>query len=205
MVIVRIPHHVMNMAEPVEMTIQDGLSELKLIAQKLARNNDQLGLYSSKRKGEDDKIEDQKDYVKGLIQSQEDLLTRWTNIKTAIAKSNLETSFEFESRTYTIAEALLHKQGLLELRKMFLQSLSDKSALQAIEEYSNQLGIGTGNMYSRSSDTKLSEEQLEALKLTPKLFYSEKWKQDELDHLLELRSHLDRLIDKSNHLVTITI
>lgn len=193
------------MAEPVEMTIQDGLSELKLIAQKLNRNNKQLQQYSSKRKGEEDQIEDQKDYVKGLIQSQEDLLKKWTDIKTSIAKSNLVTSFEFEGRVYTIAEALLQKQGLLELRKQFLRCLTDETAQESISVYSNQLGIGSHYMAGKQDESTFSEKQLDALKLTPKLFYSEKWKQDELDHLLELRSHLDRLIDKSNHQITITI
>ena len=45
----------------------------------------------------------------------------------------------------------------------------------------------------------LTEEALEKLDLIPHLFYDEKEKQEKLDELLELRSYIDRLIEKSNH------
>lgn len=177
-----------------QLTIQDGLSELKLINQKLERNNQLIRTYSSKKEGDPDQIENQKEYMKGLIQAGNDLLKRYLGIKIAIQKANLFASFEFEGTSYTLAEALVYKQGLLDMYEQLVNSLSSRTADESIR----RSGI-TGNI------GQLDEDQLKALKLVPKLFYSEEKKQAKLDELLELRAHLDRLIDKLNHQTILNI
>lgn len=176
------------------MTIQDGLSELKLISQKLDRQNMLIGQYSSKRKGDPEAIENQKQYVKELMQSNSDLIKKYISIKIAIQRANLKATFVFEDKEYSLAEALLYKQGVFVMVENFANSMNDRTAQTAIRMASGGINVRT-----------LEEKQLEALNLVPHLFYSEEKKQKKLDSLLELKSHLDRLIDKTNHRTFIVI
>jgi hypothetical protein len=178
----------------VEITIAEAMVELKLLNKKIENRMKQIKRYSSKAKMVEDEIENQEKYVKELLQSAEDLIQRYTLIKLAIQKSNLETTFEFQSKTYTIAEAILMKQGLLDLHEKLWDSLSASTGKIQINEYLKKFGVVT-----------MSEDALEKIDLVPFLFYDEKLKEKKLEDLLELRSYLDRLIDKSNHQTTINI
>ena len=172
----------------VEMSVAEAMVELKLIVKKLETRTESIRKYSSKAKMIEDEIEDQEKYVKELIQSSEDLIKRYTRIKLAIQKSNIETTFEFQGKTYTIAEAILLKQGILDLHEKIWLSLTSITGRNQIDEYLRKFGMGT-----------MSDEALEKLELVPHLFYDQKMKKDKLEELLELRSYLDRLIDKANH------
>ena len=178
----------------VEMTIAEAMVELKLIVKKIETRTVNINKYSSKAKMIEDEIEDQEKHVKELLQSSEDLIKRYTNIKLAIQKSNLESTFEFQGKTYSVAEAILMKQGLLDLREKLWNSLSTSAGKAQINEYLRKFGMGT-----------MSDEALEKIELVPFLFYDEKMKQKKLEELLELRSYLDRLIDKANHNKVINI
>lgn len=175
------------------MTVQDGLSELKLINQKLERNMNILRKYSSKMAADPDAIDDQKGVVANASQSCRDLIKRYLAIKNAIAKSNLETSFEFGGESFTIAEALFYKQGLIDMEERYLGSLNEGTANTRIQ------------VMQRQFSGVLDEEQLKNLKFTPQVFYDKKSKMDREEFLLEFRSMLDRLVDKSNHHTQINV
>ena len=182
------------MTENNEMTVAEAMEELKLINKKFQNNIELLKKYSSKAKKNDDSIEKQEEYVKGLIQSSKDLVSRYTKIKIEIQKSNLTSAIEFKGKDYSIAEALLLKQGLFDWKERLWNSISEKQAEFQINKLLEAMGRLT-----------LTEEALEKLDLIPHLFYDEKEKQEKLDDLLELRSYIDRLIEKSNHQTLITI
>jgi len=178
----------------VETTVAEAMVELKLIMKKIETKMANIKRYSSKAKMIEDEKKDQEEYVKEHLQSAEDLIQRYTKIKLAIQKSNLETSFEFQNKTYSVAEAILFKQGLLDLYEKLWDSLSDSTGKSQINEYLRKFGMGT-----------MSEEALAKIELVPYLFYDEKMKEKKLEELLELRSYLDRLIDKSNHNTIINV
>ncbi len=182
------------MTETNEMTVAEAMEELKLINKKFLKNIELLKKYSSKAKKNDDSIEKQDEYVKGLIQSSKDLISRYTTIKLEIQKSNLTSTIEFKSKNYSIAEAILLKQGLIDWKERLWNSISENEA----ERQTNKLLEAMGRL-------TLTEEALEKLDLIPHLFYDEKEKQQKLDDLLELRSYIDRLIEKSNHQSKISI
>ena len=190
----------------VETTVAEAMVELKLIMKKIETKMANIKRYSSKAKMIEEYLSwlglkslelyqrSPEEYVKEHLQSAEDLIQRYTKIKLAIQKSNLETSFEFQNKTYSVAEAILFKQGLLDLYEKLWDSLSDSTGKSQINEYLRKFGMGT-----------MSEEALAKIELVPYLFYDEKMKEKKLEELLELRSYLDRLIDKSNHNTIINV
>ena len=182
------------MSENNEMTVAEAMEELKLINKKFLNNLDLLKKYSSKAKKNEETIKDQEKYVKGLIQSSKDLVERYIKIKLEIQKSNLNSTIEFKDKQYSVAEAILLKQGLIDWKERLWNSISENEAEHQINRLLEAMGRLT-----------LTEEALEKLDLIPHLFYDEKEKQEKLDELLELRSYIDRLIEKSNHQSKISI
>ena len=180
-----------------EMSIAEGLQELKLVAQKLQQRRTNISRYGSKRRGTKDEVEKQKDFVKEQNQSALDLIKRYRDIKLAIAKSNIETTFEFNGITYSIAEAILYKQGIDRMYNNLYLSFTANNALQQIREHSRMIGVTTNVLGS--------EEMLETLDLIPELYYDEKDVQKNREDLLEFMSKINALIDKANHNTSITV
>ena len=182
------------MTETNEMTVAEAMEELKLVNKKFLNNLELLKKYSSKAKKNEETIKDQEQYVKSLIQSSKDLVDRYIRIKLEIQKSNLNSMIEFKSKKYSVAEAILLKQGLIDWKERLWNSISENEAERQIKRLLEAMGRLT-----------LTEEALEKLDLVPHLFYDEKEKQEKLDELLELRSYIDRSIEKSNHQSRISI
>ncbi len=177
------------MTETEQMTIQDGLSELKLIQQKMNRNNAKLQMWSSKKKGNPDVVAEQRDKVKALMQSNKDHIKRYVKIKLAIHRANLTNSFEWDGVEYTLAEALIHKQGLFDIIEEYLNSINDRVAQQQIRDARNDFR------------ELLTPEKFQQYDLVAQLFYSPELKEKQLDGLVELKANINRLIDKTNHQV----
>jgi len=176
-----------------EMTVAEALTELKRIAKLLAKRNQNIHRYSSKKKGEQDEIEGQKAWVDAQYQSAQDLIVRWTLIKLAMNSSNLVTIITFEGKEFTVAEAILFKQKLYEMREALLHSFSPEQ----------------GNLQVRTAATirpgNLTPEELAKIDLVPELMYDEAEILKEKDDLLNLYSFIDALIESSNHNTVITI
>ena len=171
------------------LTIADALNELKRIDKLLSQREENITRYCSKRRGSKDEIENQKDFVKNQRKSAEDLITRFRDIKIAIQISNLDTKFEFGGVTYSIAEALLIKQQLHQKYTNLYHSFNTQTGESQIMDYQRTLGhLDTSN-----------KEILDKLDLVPEVFYDEKVIMANKESLLELYSHLDSLIEKSNH------
>ncbi len=180
-----------------EMSIAEGLQELKLVAQKLQQRRINISRYASKRRGAKDEIEKQKEFVKEQGQSARDLITKYKNIKLAIQRSNLDTTFEFNGVTYSVAEAILYKQGIDKMYNNLYLSYTATNALTQIQQYSRLIGVNTA--------TVGGEEMLDTLDLVPELYYDEKDIQQKREDLLELLSKINALIDKANHNTTISV
>lgn len=180
------------MSENKQLTIAEGLKELKLINEKVAVRRNHIRLYSSKMEGAPDAIEKQDAYMKERRQSAEDLLTRYSAIKMAMQKANLEASFEFKGKTYTLAEAILWKHVLKEQYEALYGSFTNMTARTQIQE-------------ERAARANLPEADLIKLGLVPHLFYDEKEIQERKEEVLELTAYIDALIDKTNHSYTLKL
>jgi len=177
-----------------EMTVAEALTELKRIAKLLLKRNKNIRRYSSKKKGELDEVEGQKAWIEAQYQSAKDLIKRWTAIKLAMNTSNLETIIEFEGEKFSVAEAILFKQQLYEMKKDLLESFTPERGQQLIQAHMSQVGR-----------MELSEEERAAINLVPELMYSEAEMIKAREDLLNLYSFIDALIESSNHNTVIDI
>lgn len=178
-----------------ELTIADALTELKRIKKLLLKRNEYIARYSSKKRGNKDEIENQKDFIAQTFQSAKDLIQRFTDIKLAINKSNLETTITFKENTLSVAEAILFKQQFYQMRTDLYNSFGPAVGLAQVNAYVRAIGaLGT-----------LSQEQLEKLDMVPELLYDEKQMINLREENLSLYSFIDALIEKANHNTTISI
>lgn len=171
-----------------KMTISDALSELGTIVKKLESNNAEVRKFSSKRKGQEDLIEKQRDYVKGLIQSSRDLLTRYVDLKIAVQRSNTETYIQYKERSFRVAEALILKQGLFKLESDAIVAPSRWRGESEVQTYLRELGT-----------RQVTEDLINKLDIGVVVFYDELRQKQDAERLVELKQSIDRLIDKSNH------
>ena len=178
------------MSKENKLTIADALTELKRIKKVLGKRHQNIKRYSSKRCGGKDEIENQKKFIDSEFQSAKDLITRYTDIKLAINKSNLETILEFEEKTFSVAEAILFKQQFYEMKNELYDSFSPQTGIIQVNQHVKALG-GIGG--------HASEEEMEKLNLVPELLYDEKEIIKLKEDNLNLYAFIDALIEKSNH------
>lgn len=176
------------------MTVAEALTELKRIVKLSAKRNQNIFRYSSKKRGELDEVEGQKKWIAAQYQSAKDLIERWTKIKLALNDSNLQTVIEFEGSKFSVAEAILFKQQLYEMKNNLLNSFKPDTGL-------NQIRTHLGNI----GRLDLTEEEMTAINMVPELMYDEAKMIKAKEDLLNLYSFIDALIEKSNHNTVIAL
>jgi hypothetical protein len=178
------------------MTVADGLTELKRINNLLTQRRTEITRYASKKKASKDELENQQKWVNSKFKSAQDLIRRYTNIKVAIQQSNINTKFHFANREYSISEGLLLKQGLFDEYEALYNSLNNHNGMQQVAEAQRELQMRNAN---------LPQETAEAFNMIPELLFNEVENMQRKEDLLNLRSYIDALIEKSNHHSFITI
>jgi hypothetical protein len=177
----------------VEISVATALQELKLIGKLLDKRYENLRKYSSKMRGMPDSIDNQKDFVKSEMQAASDYIKRYRDTKLAIMRSNLDTTFNFEQKTYSVAEAILYKSHLEDMYNTLYACLTSYTAENQIRQVSD------------SRRVSLPEETREMLNIVPELYYNEQVIQTKKEQLLRLMANLNALIDEANHRAKITI
>jgi len=170
------------------MTVADALTELKRIDKAIQRRCQSIRRYCSKRKSSKDEIENQKAYVTAKIQSAEDLIRRYQDIKLTINESNLVTLITFRNRTFSVAEAILFKQWTHAQQTVLLSSFDTTTATTQIRDFQRTIVQGA-----------INPEAMEKLDLVPELLYNEKKIESLKEQNLDMYSYVDALIEKSNH------
>lgn len=180
-----------------QISIAEGLVELKRIKSVLELRSANIRRYSSKRKGAKDAIEKQAEFVKSEAQSARDLIKRYATIKMTINKTNLATRISYKNYDMSVAEAILFKHLTHGQISSILDSYNDETARTQIVEQQRILSLGSAQ--------RLNVDQLETLQLLPELFYNPRDIMRENEENLDFLSHLDFLIDATNHRTMITI
>jgi hypothetical protein len=175
------------MSESHEINIADGLKEQKVLAKKMTVTARNLRRYSSKKKGQPDLIEKQKEYVRSERQKYEDLLKNWTAIKLAIQRANLDTYIEYKEIKMNLAEAIIWKQGRKETESLLWNSFTSEAADEQ---------IGQAKMVAEKLG--LTEAQMVEVNIVPELYYDEREIQSKKESLLEFEGRVDALIDAAN-------
>ncbi len=175
------------MGEVQEMNIADGLKELKVLAKKMVVTAHNIRNYSSKKKGQPDLIEKQKEFVKSERQKYEDILRNWTAIKLAIQRANLDTYIEYKDIKMSLAEAIIWKQGRKDMERSLWDSFTSETA---------DSQIGQAKMVA--DKLGLTEAQMVEINMVPELYYDEREIQTKRETLLEFEGRIDALIDAAN-------
>lgn len=179
------------------MTISEAMGELKRINSLIEQRNRELRQYSSKRKGSEDTIKNQKTYVNEQFQSAQDLIKRYCAIKLAIQQSNLNTKMMCMEREMSVAEAIIYKQNLSKVLENLYDSLNSQEGDRQVQQFSQSFG--------RIQMQNVSKEALEALNLSVELLYDPVRLQKLKDQLIDFNANINVQIDKSNHTTYIDV
>lgn len=170
-----------------ELTLAEGLKELKIKLNKADMLFFEIRKYSSKMKDAPDIREKQQEHVRQLRQAAEDTLRDINNLKMAIQTANLEATFEFNGKTWTLAEAIYWKQTLKKYYENLWDSFTTETADVQIRAWKH------------AKAANLSQEDLATFNIVPHLFYNEDEIKEKKYELLALVEYIDALIDKVNH------
>ena len=171
------------------MTVAEWLSELKRIKKLLPHRFVNILKYSSKMEAASESIKNQQAYVNKQKQSAISLLERYEEVTMKIEESNLVKGFEFESKFYTIRQAILYKHFLSAQYTLLYDSFKPHTAEMQIME----------------QGSSLTPEQKVSFNMVPQLYYKERDIQASKEDLITLMAKINTLIDASNHSNTITI
>ena len=162
-----------------EMTIVAAMKELKVIKKRMVKNSEMITKYSSQPDSEKPLLGDanqQKAEVKSLIQANEDLSKRFTEIHTSLTYTNIMVKVDMDGKSYTIHELILMRRELFTLLKNTFNAMNDNNYNHAIRAH------GFGN------DSKVHIER----------FYEEKWKTTKLRALEDLYHSIDSRLETIN-------
>ena len=166
-----------------QMSITQGLAELKLLDKRLSKRLDQISWIAVSTKNKKVDAEELKKTAQSEYQSYMDLVQRRDMIKRAIIVSNAITTVTI-GKTWkgTVAEAIEHKSSLV-YKKKLLEKMKQNTML-ANEEYQNAVDEMTSRL-----DKLLSSELGKDIKTNPETItflsdsFQEKNKVERLDPL----------------------
>lgn len=131
--------------------IQQGLSELKLLKKRMSKIQEELSTYSawsSKKKhpwgikgaNQEYSVKQAEKEVQAKIQAYHDLTKRFFQIKSAIDRTNIQTMITVAGKTFTLHEALIYKNHLVEMNQDLVQSChyAIERAEKEVERYNHK-------------------------------------------------------------------
>ena len=110
------------MSQPQRMSITQALAELKLLRSRIESSYRGVQFVTLKTKRNDIDADNFSKRAKSAAQSFNDLMSRYSKIKSAIVVSNATVNVKVAGSEYTVAEAVERKRTV-EFEKQFLQTL----------------------------------------------------------------------------------
>lgn len=185
-----------------KMSVAEGMQELKRIDKLIDQRITNIRKYSSKRKGAPDEIKDQEKFVASEQQSAFDLLERYLRIKTSIQRVNLDNFIEFDGKKYSIADLIIYKKYLAAKKESVLDAFSTMIGDIQLQRMSEMVRSIMMEANRAGNDPK---QALDANNLVVQKYYDETKILKEKEHIAELLSRMNVLIDKNNHSVMIEV
>ena len=162
-----------------KMTIAQGLKEMKLIDQKVAKRQGVLRGHCARPSDKKDLYEGkQTEKITALRQSIVDLIWRKGRIRSAVQKANLATDVTWKTKTYKLADIVYLKKEAAGALQRTLQMLDHNMVERDVE-------------MRKKGDTNSTLEVI--------LHYDPVEKERALEAHMDLMSNLDVLIDQANH------
>ncbi|MBD3406146.1 MAG: hypothetical protein GF411_08480 [Candidatus Lokiarchaeota archaeon] len=113
------------------MKIIEGLKKLKVLEKRINKNCEDITKYASVLSTEKPAFETeakQKEEVKKLVQSSEDLANEYLKLKGQIEKTNLQVSATIKGRTHSLSEFLVIKRKLARIMQRVYTALDTSAA-----------------------------------------------------------------------------
>lgn len=168
------------------MKIIEALKELKLIEKKMESNIRNINQYASAVSTERPFFgdeESQKKEVSSLVQSNEDLVTRYLELKRKIEMTNLLVTAEFEGKKYALSDLLTLQRRLGEYRMRTYNALNTNYADTRI---------------------KVAPPELDGKKAQVIRLYDERKKNESLASIMDLQSNISARLEVINATTDIT-
>lgn len=147
------------------MKIIEALKELPLIDKKILRNTELIQKYSSEMiAGENyqyvfGSADKQREEVKSLLQSTDDLIARKAKIRRALAITNANVSVTIHGVTRTISEWIEYRQKGIDLQIKALGACNLTNANQQVAAQRGRIEIAEGGIrFERFFDEKANNE-----------------------------------------------
>lgn len=144
-----------------EMTITQGMKEIKLIRKKIEVNCGRITEFSSLLSNEKCHFkteEEQKQAVISLVQANMDLCRRALDINNAINYTNIVTLVDFETRPYRINELLQLKRTYSALKSQTFKSMNDSNAINNRRHVTSDT-VNVVRFYDTEKRNKLIDDQ----------------------------------------------
>jgi hypothetical protein len=170
------------MNEPLKLI--EGMKKLKVIAKKIQTNIERINQYASIPSNEkpyfgDEKAQEKE--VKSLIQSNEDLVKEYLNLKKRIDLTNLKTIVTIGNETYVLADWLILRRGLSKQMQGTFTALNDVYA--------------ESRMKSSSRLPNTADKLAHVVR-----FYDEREKNEQLQHWVDVDDAIEMRLETVNAL-----
>jgi len=125
-----------------DLMLIEGMKELRIIEKKMSANSAAIQRYASMVSTEKsffETEEKQKKEIRFLIQSNQDLMERYLDLKKRIEYTNLFTTIEMNGKKYSISDLLVIKRKMAQTMLNTFNSLNDHEGNSRLRSY------GTGS------------------------------------------------------------
>ena len=141
------------------MKIIEAMKKLRIIEKRMMQNRDRISKYASSVSTEKPLMnteEDQVKEIKSLVQSNDDLLKEYLQLKCSIERTNLSTIVEVSGYKGSISELLVIRRKLAKLMTSTYDAMDDTAGMKKLNSY----GIRTrDNEYSRPDLVRFYDEK----------------------------------------------
>lgn len=141
------------------MKLIEAMKRLKVVEKRIACNAEDVQKYASILSNEKpafDTEDAQKKEIKSLIQSSNDLVGEYLDLKKKIEKTNIGVEVEINGKKYTISDLLVIKRKLARLVLMNYEALNTNAAENKLRHRMTDADIKPVQMY----DEKFKNEKL---------------------------------------------
>lgn len=129
------------------MKLIEGMKKLKIFEKRIEQNAQRIQMYASAPSNEKPTFGDnseQVNQVKGLIQSNKDLVTEYLHLKRRVDTTNLQTVVTIGKNEYKLIDLLVLRRGLAKKMMVTYQSLNTSYAEARLQQLGRNIALQPG-------------------------------------------------------------
>lgn len=173
------------------MKLIEGMKKLKVLEKKIDRNTETIQMYASAPSNEKPTFGnelDQRKQVKELIQSNNDLMQEYLNLKKQVDMTNLQTNVTIGKREFKLIDLLVLRRGLAKRMARTYSALNTNYADARLSNMQRNIALQQGEKPPHAVRFYDEMEKMEALQDWQSL-------QDEIEQRLEVINATTELVE----------